>query len=699
MENKHDLTQYDRFLREELTPSRAGGKGKYICPLCGSGARQGGTGALSVFTRDDGREAFSCFSCLEKGDIFDLVAKRDGLSLQDATRAVIAKYGNLTGYASAVSVSRAAPAGETSATADRKKADDQQLNQIRQFVSECHAALKGSEAYSYFKSRGLTDESIQRFRLGYDQGRRRATIPYGDGSFYTGRTLLPVSDTNHKYYNPEGKHTILFNADALYSDKPCFIVESAMCAISIEQSGGKAVALSGTSGPNLLLNQIKRQTPTAPVLVVSLDNETDPKKIETVNKVADYLIANLEKEGLYVVRRNISGDKHDPNELLAANPAALAANIAIVSREIEAERDAAKKEAEAEEERKRSEYIASSVKSAIPDFLGGVKESASTPAIPTGFHDLDARLDGGLYEGLYILGAISSLGKTSFVIQIADQIAKAGHHVLYFSLEMARSELMAKSISRLTYSISKAKGKGNSLAKTTRGILAGKKYAAYTREELETISEAVDQYEDNVSANLWVFEGVGDIGVQDIRAAVERHIKYTGRRPVVVIDYLQIMSPIEIKASDKQNVDRAVLELKRISRDMKTPIIAISSLNRESYNEPIAMTSFKESDSIEFSSDVLIGLQYKGMDYQPGESDKSRSSRLREERDSREASVAKGKGVEIELKLLKNRNGSRGFASEFTFYPPFNTFVEHAYDWKETKDPTPFDKSTKKRAI
>jgi replicative DNA helicase len=59
-------------------------------------------------------------------------------------------------------------------------------------------------------------------------------------------------------------------------------------------------------------------------------------------------------------------------------------------------------------------------------------------------------LDDGLYEGLYIVGAMSSLGKTTFVTQIGDQIANNGTDVLIFSLEMSRYELMAKSISRLT---------------------------------------------------------------------------------------------------------------------------------------------------------------------------------------------------------------------------------------------------------
>ena len=54
------------------------------------------------------------------------------------------------------------------------------------------------------------------------------------------------------------------------------------------------------------------------------------------------------------------------------------------------------------------------------------------------------------------------------------------------------------------------------------------------------------------------------------------------------------------------------MELKRISRDFKTPVIGISSFNRDNYNNAVSMQSFKESGAIEYSSDILIGLQLKG---------------------------------------------------------------------------------------
>lgn len=134
----------------------------------------------------------------------------------------------------------------------------------------------------------------------------------------------------------------------------------------------------------------------------------------------------------------------------------------------------------------------------------------------------------------------------------------------------------------------------------------------------------------------------------------------TGSIPVIVVDYLQIIKPCDSRISDKQNVDRIVSELKRISRDFKVPVIVISSLNRESYNLPISMAAFKESGTIEYSSDVLIGLQMKGV----GESGFNiDTAKMRDPR-------------QIELKILKNRNGKTGGFVNFLYYPAYSYFLE-----------------------
>ena len=108
------------------------------------------------------------------------------------------------------------------------------------------------------------------------------------------------------------------------------------------------------------------------------------------------------------------------------------------------------------------------------------------------FPSLDKALDGGLYEGLYVLGAVSSLGKTAFCMQLADQLAKQGRHVLIFSLEMSAFELMARSVSRETFLADGSRRK--QLAKTVRGVLDGRRYVKYSREERRHLEEAKRRY-------------------------------------------------------------------------------------------------------------------------------------------------------------------------------------------------------------
>lgn len=314
------------------------------------------------------------------------------------------------------------------------------------------------------------------------------------------------------------------------------------------------------------------------------------------------------------------------------------------------------------------EYEKTSAASSLQDFINGITDSTNTPVISTGFENLDSILDGGLYEGLYILGAISSLGKTTIALQLADNLAKQGQDVLIFSLEMSKYELIAKSISRLTYLLDADLEKRN--AKTIRGITSGERYNYYREEEKSLISKAMEAYKD-YAGRIYIHEGIGDIGADQIKEVVKTHISLTGNKPVVIIDYLQILAPYDLRASDKQNTDKAVLELKRLSRDDKITVLAISSFNRDSYKAggginqgKVSMTDFKESGALEYSADVLIGLEFMGA------GSKDYSEKVEKQKDPRQ----------IRLVILKNRNGKAWESCGFNYYPLFNYYKE---DWED----------------
>ena len=112
--------------------------------------------------------------------------------------------------------------------------------------------------------------------------------------------------------------------------------------------------------------------------------------------------------------------------------------------------------------------------------------------------------------------------------------------------------------------------------------------------------------------------------------------------------------------TDKQNLDRTVCALKKLSREQELTILAISSFNRENYNVEATMSAFKESGGIDYSADVLMGLQARGAG--------SRSFNIDEEKrkDPRE----------LELKILKNRTAALGPPVPFRYYPAFSCFEE-----------------------
>ena len=330
----------------------------------------------------------------------------------------------------------------------------------------------------------------------------------------------------------------------------------------------------------------------------------------------------------------------------------------------------------------------------------------------TGFTELDKKLDGGLMgEQLIFLGAISSLGKTSYALQIATQIAEQGKDVLIFSLEMSKNELNAKTISRYTYHLTQKDQYKQKYRLTTRDILSGRvggvAFGQGTDAQGELFIEALEATK-KIAGNTRIFVGENDVDVDKVREVVDVHIRATNKRPFVILDYLQILQASdEAKTTDKRLLtDYDVTRLKVLSRDFHIPVLVISAFNRTSYLEPVSMGSFRESSGIEYSSDILLAMQYDGMDYQKHwfttqtgkkkkvfESSQDHNTRVRELLDKMDRDGANGLPLPIELKILKNRNGSKG-SLFYDFLPAYNYYAEKttsSYVYEYDEDDVPFD--------
>ena len=604
-----------------------------------------------------------CFSCGATYDLIDLIGM--DYNLTDNKEKFKKAYELYNIQVDEYQGNNNNTSGRESGTASRKEeqpADQEQKKDYINYYKLCMSHLKESD---YLKKRGIPEEVALKFMIGYDPAFKSfpaLIIPTSRYS-YVARNINPKAEDKNRYRNTGS--SLLFNSLALEkSNRPIFITEGEIDALSIITLGYEAIGLGSTTNITKLIEEVKKQPPEA-VLILALDNDEPGKAAQ--KKLAEAL--EELKIPFHVPFGTIYNNWKDANERLL-NDKEQFCNILKLTEQLakeEAEKkakEAEEKKAAEEEERRLSlleEYKkANSASYAIQSFIDGIAENANTEYIQTGFSSLDQALEGGLYEGLYIIGAISSLGKTTLITQIADQIAAQGQDVLIVSLEMSKFELLSKSISRQTFIECLSSGLDTKYAKTNRGISTGSRYKKYNKTETELIKQAITFYSEH-SAALYIQEGIGDIDVNRIRSIVDTHKELTGNSPVVVVDYLQILAPLSDRATDKQNTDKAVTELKRISRDYKTPVIAISSLNRNSYTEAISMQSFKESGAIEYSSDVLLGLQLKGI------GDKA-TFNLEE--------AKKKEPREIELVILKNRNGQTGAILPFSYYQKFNYFME-----------------------
>jgi len=643
----------DFINRQEPTYLQRAKKTGYVCPVCGNGSGKDGTG-ITKDPNDREHPHYKCFNgaCGLYADNLELI--RAYYNLQDFNEA-LQKGCELYG----ITIDQPASVERTPNTrpAEPEEVEADYTDDLKKW----HEAIqeKDNAGLLYLQGRGLSVETINRFKVGYCKNWTHPKAPNAPAS---PRVIIPTSRYSYlardirkeipepakQYSKSKAGRVHIFNIKAIEdTEKPVFIVEGEIDALSIIEAGGQAVALGSTAYTQIFLDGIKGRRITQP-LIIALDND------DAGNRASGILENAFKQRGIYSYRLNPCGSFKDANEALTASTDAFKKDIQEIT-----------------EDPAKWEYRQNNAENYITKFLDDIDENIDTPAVPTGFRALDTMLDGGLFEGLYILGAISSLGKTTFVQQVADQIAQSGHDVLYISLEMARYELMAKSISRHTMLRVLDNGGDLSDAKTVRGITNGAKWKYYTPAEHKLIGDAISDYS-QYAGHLYIHEGVGDIGVSQIAELTQRHIDITGNKPVVVIDYLQILQPYDTRMTDKQNMDKSVLELKRLSRKHKIPVIAISSFNRDNYKAEVSMQAFKESGAIEYGSDVLLGLQFKGAGDKGFDNEAVSEAFAKEPR-------------EIELKVLKHRNGQRPKgAFLYEYYPKFSYFKEVLHGGERT---------------
>jgi replicative DNA helicase len=266
--------------------------------------------------------------------------------------------------------------------------------------------------------------------------------------------------------------------------------------------------------------------------------------------------------------------------------------------------------------------------------------------LDTGLMHLN-RVINGLTAGLFILGAMPSVGKTTFAKQIADVVVEkhADAACLFVSLEQSKEELRIKTLSRLS---------GIENRDMQRGRLDTKE-AAWSK-----VVEAKEAFA-LFAGRLQVLEGDRTTTPDRIRlAALQLRQKTQAGRLLIVVDYLQIV-PTDKEFNDpRQKVDFVVSELRRIARDLDCPVLAIASINRASYGkEGGTLNSYKESGAVEYSADVAFVMVE---DKDKGNGEENYLGVIRPWK-------------KVLLDVVKNRNGEKA-RIELAFFPSVSRFRE-----------------------
>lgn len=668
-ERVKSLSSLKAYAEDNL--ERAARGNAYICPFCASGGH-GNANSDSAFSIKG--ERFKCFGCNTGGDIFDLAGQLNGIDPND-------KVGQLEAVASWVGVDiglanpNAAPTRQQPTKArdtikplggsllDRiptKMSLKQGRDEEKAYLLQARQNIDNPEAVSYLAERGFTLEDADIVGMGYDPSRKRLVLPWWGSDFYhidrdiTGKAA-------HKYVKPAtlkvGEQP-LFDPQALNNDDGVvFVTEGALDAYAIALAGGFAVALGGVGTHQLITALQAMHQP--PISILALDQDEAGR---VAQERAEREFEDAHMPYMSMVWLDVEGK--DPAEMRKCTPEEFVNSVLAM----QAHAMAARRE---EQETAYREAMAALKVVNSGDIVNRIwnLEDAVTP-IPTGFASLDTALGGGLPAGLVTLGAVSSMGKTTFALQMADTMATAGHRVLFVTIEQSARELISKSVSRLTYTMLGGQGLGAGASEIGNPA----KRACWDESKSKHLFSALTTYWRDISPYLDILEGVEQPNVSDIGTVARTIAGRYGQAPVICIDYLQLLKPQSERDTDKQAIDKNVMALRQLARELRTPVVVISSLNRASYSTGVSLESFKESGAIEYGSDVLLGLQPRNMGEDLAALDerhaKGEARKLMREHKSKHVRKS-------ELVVLKNRNGSTPNGGiPFDFKAKANLWVE-----------------------
>lgn len=265
--------------------------------------------------------------------------------------------------------------------------------------------------------------------------------------------------------------------------------------------------------------------------------------------------------------------------------------------------------------------------------------------LPTGFCELDNLLGGMRPGSMIVIGARPSQGKTALGIQIARSAASS-EPVLFFSLEMGALELADRLLSTEAQL---------PLHRLHNGTLR----ADQRRHLVQVYGELAHE----IGTNLRI-EDRPNLTIQQMASICRVHRRRHGLA-LVVVDYLQLITPEDQRDKRQEQVAKMSRRLKLLARELAVPVIIIAQLNRDAADERPKLQHLRESGAIEQDADAVLLIWQLPAQGETGPDGQQMPPAANEPRDSR-------------VIVAKNRQGPTGDV-QMTFLPETTRFVLRDY--------------------
>ena len=650
------------LLRGYLAPAKNhSGDSGYCCIFCGSGTGEHGTGAVTVYGNHAKCFSANCGKIIRNTDI-----AAHCLGLTDTTGENFFKVAEFLAQELGITI-------ETNETAENFF-----TSKIKK-KNEGAAAMKEqpkkdySNFYRYSESRlaefiskhggswrGLSLKDLQAACAGFSEREidgakiQSVILPHNNFSYFE----RSVTDAPRKIKQHHGTPKVIFNPyDVLKCGKPIFIVEGEIDCISVHKFDYPCIALGGAAEGNLLMKTLATEfegVADKPKFIVMFDNNDGGKG----QQVAQALIKNLSDSGYNAVNFILSQKlQYDSNEFLQTDSAAFSARLAEIYKTAEKEFAAL----ESETYGTRLNFFFQH------KYLDSTSKQSHFEDLQTGFENLDEMQE--FESGIYTIGAPPSLGKTSFVWQLLEQMARCGNeitkiHCVFASYEMSEEVLFSKSMVRGVFELNR---KNNECFEPNENLTSARirKGIPFVTDYQEDCLKVLEQLQ-NDYIDLRVLDlTTNPLEIDDLIKRLEKIAATLPAEDILIfaIDYLQRI-PNKNQETAKGAVDYAMQEIKKFTQKTNSICFLISSYNRGAYRIETGFEAFKESGSVEYGSDILLALQLYCTD------DKGEFSTSQKDFD-----LAKSKQPRpMILKCLKNRFGN-DYKIFFRYYSAVDTFV------------------------